>query len=99
MCSNDQRELEEIVKNFTKPVDISGERNKSATANRKNMQNDTTGKYKAAVRTAYEEGIPSASINIYGDKWCVFGNDRVLNIIDDSLFFSERNVFGFSLMK
>jgi hypothetical protein len=53
----------------------------------------------SGIRTAYEDGIPAASIEVYGDKWCVFGNDNVSNLMDDALFFSKRNVFGFALME
>jgi hypothetical protein len=52
-----------------------------------------------SARTAYEEGIPSASIQIHGDEWCVFGNVRLSNFVDYSLFFRERQVFGFPLVK
>ena len=51
------------------------------------------------VRTAYEDGIPTASIEVYGDKWCVFGNCGVSNLVDDSLFFSESQDFGFPMPK
>jgi len=51
------------------------------------------------VRTAHEEGIPAASIQIYGDEWCIFGNIRLSNFMDNSLFLSERQVFGFPLVK
>lgn len=51
------------------------------------------------ARTAHEEGIPSASIQIYGDKWCVFRDIGFLNFMDNSLFFREREVFGFPLVK
>src|SRR6266516_3145533 len=33
------------------------------------------------VRTAHEDGIPMASIEIHGDKWCVFGDDRVSGFV------------------
>lgn len=48
------------------------------------------------IRTAYEDGIQTASIEVHGDKWCVFGND--LGIVDDSSVFSKRYVFGFALV-
>lgn len=52
-----------------------------------------------SVRTAYEDGIPMASVEIHGDKWCVLGNDRVPGFVDDSLLYSKREVFGFALVK
>jgi len=51
------------------------------------------------VKLAHEEGIPTASVEIYGDKWCIFGNNRFEDFVDDPLFFCKRNVFGFSLME
>ena len=51
------------------------------------------------VRTAYEEGIPAASIEIHGYKWCIWGNNGVNDLVDDALVFGERRVFGFALME
>ena len=51
------------------------------------------------VRTAFEEGIPSASIEVHGDKWCVWGNSGVGDLVDDALVFGERRVFGFALVE
>ena len=50
-------------------------------------------------KAAYEDGIPSASVEVYGDKWCVLGDSSVLNLVDDSFVFGERNIFGFPLVK
>jgi hypothetical protein len=52
-----------------------------------------------AARTAYEEGIPMASIEVHGDKWCAFGNDSLSAFVDNPLLYCKREVFGFALVE
>ena len=52
-----------------------------------------------AVRMAFEEGIPAASVEVYGDKWCVLGDNGVGDLVDDALVFGKRRVFGFALVE
>lgn len=42
---------------------------------------------------------PMASIEIHGDQWCVWGNDRVSDFSNDALVYSKGQVFGFPLAK
>lgn len=42
---------------------------------------------------------PMASVEIHGDKWCVLGNNRFSDLMNDSLVYSKLQVFGFSLEK
>lgn len=49
------------------------------------------------VAGSYDE--PMSSVEIHGDKWCVFGNSRVSDLADDSLVYSKLQVFGFALAK
>jgi hypothetical protein len=52
-----------------------------------------------AAKTPYEDGIPTALIEVHGDKWCVLGDIRLPDLMDDALAFSKRQVFGFPLVK
>ncbi len=67
------------------------------------MNNATLAAHQVAttnvVKVAYEDGIPSASVEVYGDKWCVLGNGGLSDVVDDSFVFGERNVFGFALVE
>lgn len=36
-------------------------------------------------------------LEIHGDQWCLFGDDRRSDISNDPLFFSKFKVFGFTL--
>ncbi len=42
---------------------------------------------------------PMALTEIHGDKWCVLGDSRVSDVVDDPLVYRELQVFGFSLEK
>lgn len=36
---------------------------------------------------------------VHGDDWCLLGNDRRTNVINDPFFFSKLQVFGFPIHK
>lgn len=80
---------------MTTAHDVVGSRAMKPAANEQNNQPLTDN----SVRTAYEEGIPMALVDVHGDKWCVFGDDRVPGFMDNSLLYSKREVFGFPLVK
>ena len=63
------------------------------------MENQIANQPTVGYFVAGEFGQPMASVEIHGDKWCVLGNSRVSDLVDDTLVYSELQVFGFSLTK
>jgi hypothetical protein len=63
------------------------------------MENQTSSQPTVGYFVAGEFGQPMASVEIHGDKWCVLGNGRVSDVVDNTLVYSELQVFGFTLSK
>ncbi len=94
--------LERIVSGFKRQLTLSRNHAQVELSNPMNPVPDHTTRPETnngTVNTAYEDGIPMASIEVHGDKWCVFGDQGIFRFEDDSLFFRERNIFGFALME
>lgn len=51
------------------------------------------------IRVAFEDGIPTASVQVHGDKWCTARDRWIDNVVDNSPLLGERSVFGFALME
>ncbi len=64
--------------------------------NEKEIQKPLAGFFFAGVP---QSNKPMALTEIHGDEWCVLGNRRVSDLVDDPLGYSKRKVFGFSLQE
>jgi hypothetical protein len=71
----------------------------SRTLRGMNMENQTATQPTVGYFIAGAFDQPMASVEIHGDEWCVLGNTRVSDLIDNALVYGERQVFGFPLPK
>ena len=65
-------------------------------ANEKDVHEPMVGFFFAGV---CQPDKPMALTEIHGDEWCVLGNRRFSDLLDDPLAYSKRKVFGFSLQE
>ena len=61
-----------------------------------NSSHPTVGYFSAGEA---QRGEVMALAEIHGDQWCVFGDSGLSDFVNDPLFYSKLQVFGFPLSK